>query len=73
MSLLSLSLVDPDGLDIWVVWHRVDQGHELAVRGELSRLYTVQAPVSSVFLYREISQLRPYYDKLGAPYTFLQL
>ena len=56
--LLTFSLVDPDRLDIWVVRHGMNQCHELSVSGELSRLYTVQATVSSVLLNTEIFQGR---------------
>ena len=55
---LTLSLVDPDRLDFWVVRHGMNQCHELSVSGELSRLYTVQATVSSVLLNTEIFQGR---------------
>ena len=54
----SLSFVDPDRLDLGVVRHRVDQGHKLAVRGELPGLNTVLAPVSSVLLNRQIWEMR---------------
>ena len=51
------SLVDPDGLDLGPLGHGVDQGHELAVRGELPGLDHVQGGVSGVFLNNDAQRI----------------
>merc|ERR1740123_1807097 len=49
--------VDPDGLDLGPLGHSVDQGHELAVRGELPGLDHVQGGVSGVFLINDAQRI----------------